>query len=123
MFKTIAPHLAVFVLTFLVDVAWANYNMASADKKPFAAAFWSMGIVLTGTFSTQLWLANHWVLVDSAAGAFIGTYVAVARARYSAASSSAPSGKPHSSVSLGGIMGAVYRTLRRAFGAVSSLCR
>jgi hypothetical protein len=121
--RVVLPHVVVFVLTFVVDVCWANYNMTSADKLPAKAALWSMMIVLTGTFSTQLWLANHWVLIDSAAGAFVGTYITVNRARYSAASSSAPSGKPHSSVSLGGIMGAAYRTVRRVFEALSSLCK
>lgn len=123
MLKLIAPHLAVFLLTLLVDICWANYTMRTADQLPAKAALWSMMIVLVGTISTQIWLTNHWVLLDSAAGAFVGTYIAVNRARYSAASSSAPSGKPHSSVSLGGIMGAVYRTFARASGALRSLCR
>lgn len=69
--------LTVMGITFIVDIFWANYNMTSADKKPLNAAFWSTMIVVGGTFSTQIWLDNKWVLVNSAIGAFIGTYWAV----------------------------------------------
>lgn len=69
--------LAVMGMTFIVDIFWANYNMTSADKKPLNAGFWSTMIVVGGTFSTQIWLDNKWVLVNSAIGAFIGTYWAV----------------------------------------------
>jgi len=69
--------LIVLCITLIVDIFWANYNMTSADKKPLKAAFWSTMIVVGGTFSTQIWLGNKWVLVNSAIGAFLGTYWAV----------------------------------------------
>lgn len=69
--------LMVMAITLIVDIFWANYNMTSADKKPLKAAFWSTMIVVGGTFSTQIWLDNKWVLVNSAIGAFIGTFWAV----------------------------------------------
>ncbi len=71
------PHMFVFSCTLIVDIFWARYNMASADRRAGAAAIWSALIVLAGTFSTQVWLSNHWVVIDGALGALVGTYYAV----------------------------------------------
>jgi len=78
---TVLSHVAVFSITLVVDVFWANYNMRSAEKKPHPAAFWSAMIILAGTFSTQIWLSNHWVVIDGALGAYLGTWWAVTRGR------------------------------------------
>jgi len=75
--KFILPHVTVFTITLVVDIFWANYNMRSSEKRPHPAAFWSAMIVLAGTFSTQIWLANHWVVIDGALGAYVGTWWAV----------------------------------------------
>lgn len=77
MIKLLWPHCAVFSITLIVDIFWARYTTATADRRAVAAGIWSMAIVLGGTLSLQFWLANHWVLLDSAAGAFVGTYGAV----------------------------------------------
>jgi hypothetical protein len=71
------PHSAVFGITLVVDIFWAKYNMNSADRNAGKAAFWSAMIVLAGTMSTQIWLSNHWVVIDGVLGAFVGTYWAV----------------------------------------------
>lgn len=86
-----AQHVAVFTLVFITDIFWARYNIASSGRHPWPAALWSAGIVLVGTFSTQIWLNNHWVLVSSALGALVGTYYAV---RWGKKEESAPTVAP-----------------------------
>lgn len=77
MIKLLAPHIAVFFVTLLVAVFWARYNMATADRRAVAAGTWSAAIVLGGTLSVQLWLDNHWVVIDSAVADFLGTWGAI----------------------------------------------
>lgn len=71
------PFAAVFCMTFLTEVCWARYNIASADRRAVAGALWSAGIVLVGTLSTQVWLTNHWTIVSSVLASLIGTYVGI----------------------------------------------
>ena len=73
--------LVVMIFMVIIDICWANYNMRSAEKKPGAAAFWSMAIIFAGTLSTQIWLENHWVIFNDAVGAYLGTYWAIWRAK------------------------------------------
>lgn len=70
-------YFAVFALTLIVDVFWTRYTLATTRRDSLAAGIWSAAIVLGGTMGTQIWLANHWVVVASALGAFVGTVGAV----------------------------------------------
>lgn len=70
-------HVIVFTSTLVVDVFWARYNMATADRKAVAAGLWSVAICLGGTLSLRVWMDNHSTVISSAIGAFIGTYYAV----------------------------------------------
>lgn len=79
-------YLAAFAISAIVDVLWTNYTVAAADRKPGIAAFWSMMILLCGNLSLLVWLDNHWVVVTSAAGGFLGTYLAVNRHKKAATS-------------------------------------
>lgn len=63
--------IAVFCLSLIVDIFWTKYKLATGAH---ATAFWSMMIVLGGTFSTQIWLDNRWTVLAGAAGAYLGTW-------------------------------------------------
>lgn len=69
--------LLVAVLAFFVDIVYAKYTVAASKHKAFTAAFWSALIFLIGGFNISVYVENHWLLIPTAIGGFIGTYVGI----------------------------------------------
>lgn len=67
----------VFLSGFAVDWAWIYYMHWAGKKKAIPAAFWSMVLVLIGSFNVIEYTHTHWLVAAFAAGCFFGTYSAV----------------------------------------------
>ena len=67
----------IFLLDALIDWVWAKYNIACAERKPIAAGVFAVAIILMSSFSLLMFVHNQWLIVPGAAGACIGTYIAV----------------------------------------------
>lgn len=80
--KSIAEFMFVLVTMIVLDIVWAQYTAAVADKKPLRSAFMSVGTVLGGAVLTFAYLWDGTVMViASALGAFIGTFISVAHSK------------------------------------------
>lgn len=69
--------LFVFFDLIAVDFCWAKYTKGIADSKAGPAAFWSMLIMLLGAAAVISYTQNWVLLFPAAAGAWVGTYMAV----------------------------------------------
>lgn len=71
----------IWFLTFIsmlaCDVCWSKYTLNAAAKRAHAAAFWSVGIMLTGAFAVLGYTHDQWLLIPAASGAWIGTFLTV----------------------------------------------
>lgn len=71
----------IFVLTSILDMVWAGYISAVADKKVLMASILSAIIVLFGGISILAYINKPILLIASVLGAFCGTYFMVKRAK------------------------------------------
>lgn len=69
--------LAVFTATVIADFLWARWSIACTDTRPIAASIYSSMIVLCSGFTMIEFTRDPWLLIPSALGAAIGTWVAV----------------------------------------------
>jgi hypothetical protein len=69
----------VAVLMTLVDICYAKYIIATAEKRALPAASWSGAIMLCGAFVTVNYVGDHSLVAAAMLGAFVGTYVTVKR--------------------------------------------
>jgi hypothetical protein len=63
-----------FLAMIAVDVMWARYIMAAADRRAWSAAIYSGGIVLGGAVVTLAYVDSAWNLIPASLGAIAGTY-------------------------------------------------
>jgi hypothetical protein len=63
-----------FLAMIAVDICWAKYIMAAADRRAGAAALYSGGIVLGGAVVTLAYVDSAWNLIPASLGAIAGTY-------------------------------------------------
>lgn len=67
----------LFCLLFLMDVIWTRLTQATVARAPGVAAAWSTSLYLLSTYAVYSVIHDLWLLVPAAAGAYLGTYVAV----------------------------------------------
>ena len=67
----------VFVVYVVFDILYALYVLCVSQKRAFAASGISALLYSLGAYGVMSYLHNIWYLVPLAAGAFIGTYIAV----------------------------------------------
>lgn len=69
--------LTVFLSMLMLDFVWAVYTRAVAEKRPsLASTCASAIIVLSGTAAIG-YVNDPWMLIPAAAGAFVGTFLAM----------------------------------------------
>jgi hypothetical protein len=68
-----------FLAMIAVDIMWARYIMAAADRRAGSAALYSGGIVLGGAAVTLAYVDSPWNLIPACLGAVAGTYWTVRR--------------------------------------------
>lgn len=69
--------LTVFVVYVLFDILYAVYVMCVTRKMPVSASAVSAVLYSLGAYGVMTYLSNPLYLAPLAAGAFLGTYVAV----------------------------------------------
>lgn len=74
---TVLRWLGVFLLMAAVDFAWASYTRAVAGGSRGRASLYSVFIVVLGAFATFSWVHDLTLLVPTAAGAYVGTWLSM----------------------------------------------
>jgi general stress protein CsbA len=69
--------LLVFAAVAILDFVWARYTFAMTARRSFGAALYASVLILLSGSAAVGYTQNHWLLIPAAAGAFIGTLVAV----------------------------------------------
>jgi hypothetical protein len=69
--------LVIFASMFALDFVWAFYMKAVQRSAAFSAASWAIAITVFNGAVQIGYIADHWLLVPAAAGAFIGTFFAL----------------------------------------------
>jgi hypothetical protein len=67
----------VFAATAIADVCWARYTSHAAAGRRWWAAIWGAGIYAGTAFSVVEYTQDHWLIIPTALGAFVGTAVGV----------------------------------------------
>jgi hypothetical protein len=69
--------LGVFLATAATDYCWAQYQMASAERRSVDGANASAAIVVIGGLTLLAIVASPWMIIPEAAGAWAGSYIAI----------------------------------------------
>lgn len=69
--------LAVFILVILVNIFYVYYLNAVKDDKPWVASVWSSLTNFSLSIASILYVQNHWILIPSCIGSFLGTYIGI----------------------------------------------
>jgi hypothetical protein len=67
--------LVTFVLIVLVNVFYVYYLNSVKEDKPLIASLWSSGINLCLCVSAIFYVEDHWIIIPSCLGSFVGTYI------------------------------------------------
>ena len=62
---------------FILDFVWTRYTHAVASKRAMSAATNAVGIVFFNSVVTLAYVADPWMILPAAFGAFVGTWVAM----------------------------------------------
>lgn len=71
--------LFVFVVMAVLDFIWARYTNAVGEKAAHRAARLATYLVVCNGIVTIEWVTDHWLLIPTALGAYVGTFAAVKR--------------------------------------------
>ena len=69
--------LLVFCLILFVNIFYIYYLNAVKDDKPILASMWASFVNLSLNMSAIFYVQEHWILIPSFLGAFVGTFVAL----------------------------------------------
>jgi len=70
--------LLAVVIGFFGDYCWARWVLSCHEKRPFAAANWSLLIFTTSITYVYFIAEGHWYLLGGyIVGSYIGTFMAV----------------------------------------------
>jgi len=67
------PWLLTFLAVFAINVFYTHYIKATQDNKPYVASSWSALINLVASITAIGYIENHWLLIPSCLGSFLGT--------------------------------------------------
>ena len=73
--KTVLLGLAVFVSAGIVDFVWARYTLHLTARHTVRAANYAFAISCMGLVSFEAWLHNPLLVLPTAAGSWVGTYL------------------------------------------------
>lgn len=71
----IVQALIVFATLFFLDVVWARYTTAIADRRRVAASSLSAAIIALGAYATISYIDDPRMILPAMLGAFCGTFV------------------------------------------------
>lgn len=64
-----------FVLVVLLNVFYAFYLKAVQTNKLVVASAWSSAINLSASIAAINYVTDHWIIIPSCIGSFVGTYI------------------------------------------------
>lgn len=71
----------IYILVFLgmtaLDICYTQYVKDTADRKAFSASNWAAVLILVSGFVTTSYVADPWLLIPAAFGAFAGTWISI----------------------------------------------
>lgn len=76
---TLWPSLAVFLVTFALDVVWARYTVALVARRIVSASLYAAGITALSGVCAISYVHEPWLLVPAVLGAAAGTAVGLYR--------------------------------------------
>jgi hypothetical protein len=62
---------------FILDFVWAHYTLHLVQKNASLAGVYALAITVCNAVVTIMFVADHWLIIPTAMGAFVGTYVAI----------------------------------------------
>ena len=71
------PALVVFAAVFTLDLVWAVYTLAIADRDAILASSYAGLVIVLSGIAQIGYTKNKWLLIPACIGAFAGTYIAV----------------------------------------------
>lgn len=75
--NVVVNSLFVAVAVFVLDFAWAKYNIATAEKRVLKSSVYAVAVYLLSAMAIMSYTENHWMLIPAAVGSFAGTMVSV----------------------------------------------
>lgn len=69
--------LTSFVLVFSINVLYTRYLKAVSNNTILTASFWASSINIVAALASINYNKNHWLIIPSCIGAFVGTYVSL----------------------------------------------
>jgi hypothetical protein len=69
--------LYVFGSMVVLDFIWAHYTLFLLKKKAAGAGLAATAIMLCNAVVTIGYVDDHWMIIPTAVGAFVGTYAAI----------------------------------------------
>jgi hypothetical protein len=69
--------LFIFILVIFVDFIWTACIFHISKNNAIKASFYSVLLTLIGNIVTIIYVEDHWMIIPSALGAFIGTFLSV----------------------------------------------
>lgn len=75
--STVFQWIAAFLILTVTDICWAKYTITAGTNKPLPASLWAVALFLLGGLAVVGYTTNPVLLIPSAIGAFVGTYIGV----------------------------------------------
>jgi len=66
-----------FILVFSINVLYTRYLKSVASNTILTASLWSCSINVVAALASINYINNHWLIIPSCIGAFVGTYVSL----------------------------------------------
>ena len=66
-----------FLSMVVLEYIWAHYTIYLMQNKPALASLAAMGITVANAVVTIFYVDDHWLIVPTMLGAFVGTYAAI----------------------------------------------
>ena len=63
-----------FASMVVLDYIWAHYTIYLLKNKPWGAGVSAALIMIANALVTILYVDDHWMILPTAAGAFVGTF-------------------------------------------------
>jgi hypothetical protein len=67
--------LITFVLVVMINVFYTYYLSSVQNNKPLLASTWSVAINFAASIAAINYIDNHYNLIPSCLGSFVGTYI------------------------------------------------
>ena len=74
-------YILVFFSYLILDVAYASYIIACAEKKPIVASNWSVVCYISSATGLAVFVTDYYSVIPMVMGGWIGSYVVIKRSQ------------------------------------------